>query len=79
MAICGSRSESIETVASSGSSTGLIAYINTGVASQESHRQVPNGNKSTAVIGRALNAAGTRTATRKMSYAPNDQVDEAAP
>ena len=75
MAICGSRSESIVTVAPSGTRTGIIWWTNNGTASQESSAQVLVADVSTSVLGDALVAAGTRTAARKPAKAVNDRQD----
>ena len=81
MAICGSRMESIVTVQAKagGARTGVIWWMNDGTSSKESTDQVANGNKSTAVLGDALDAAGSRTTARLPAKALNDRVDEAAP
>jgi len=75
MAICGSRMESIVTVAPSGARTGIIWWMNDGVASKESSAQVLSANASTSVLGDALDAAGDRTTARKLAKAVNDRQD----
>ncbi len=75
MAICGSRSESIVGVAPSGARTGVIWWMNDGVASKESKDQVLVANTSTSVLGDALDAAGDATKPRKPAKAANDRQD----
>lgn len=80
MAICSSRSESIQSpisLNSWGTQTGLIAWIDAGSGGQESSAQVPNGNAGSLLIGRALNAAGDRTAARAVPMAVNSRSDVA--
>ncbi len=78
MAICGSRSESIASpvmLNNWGTKTGLIVWMDAGVGGQESDAQVPLGNAGTALIGRALNAAGARNAARAVPLAVNSKQD----
>lgn len=77
MAICGSRSESIVTVAPSGARTGIIWWMNDGVASKESSDQVLVANASTSVLGDALGPAGEvdRAKARVPAKAVNDRQD----
>ena len=75
MAICGSRCESIVTAKPSGARTGVIWWMNDGVASKESSAQVLVANGSTSVLGDALDAAGDRTTARKPAKAVNDRQD----
>ncbi len=82
MAICGSRSESIQNpvgVAALSARTGLRWWMNDGVSSHESSGQIANATTSTQYLGDALNAAGVRTAARSPAKAKNDLLDIAAP
>lgn len=74
MAISGSRSESIVTVAPSGTETGLIWWMNNGTTSLESNDNVGAGNSSSSVYGVALAADGDRTDARKPSLAINSRA-----
>ena len=77
MAICGSRMESIVTAQAKagGVRTGLVWWMNDGVASKESKDQVLVANLSTAVLGDALDAAGNRTTARLPAKALNTRQD----
>ena len=79
MAICGSRMESIVTAQAKtgGMRTGLIWWMNDGVASKESNDQVQAANASTAVLGDALGPAGEtdRAKARLPAKALNDRQD----
>lgn len=80
--ICGSRSESIQSpimLGSWGTKTGLRAWVDAGSGGQESSAQVPNGNNGTALIGRSLDATGTRSNVRAVPMAINSLQDVAAP
>jgi hypothetical protein len=81
MAICSSRSESIQSPISLGSwgtRTGIVAWIDVGAGGQESSAEVPNGNDGSLLIGRALDAAGDRSAARAVPMAVNDRANVAA-
>ena len=77
MAICGSRMESIVTVEAKtgGVRTGLVWWMNDGVASKESKDQVSASNASTKNLGDALAANGDRTLARVPSKALNTRQD----
>lgn len=77
MAICGSRMESIVTVAPSGARTELIWWMNDGVASKQSSDQVLVANLSTSVLGDALGPTGeaVRTSARLPAKAVNTKQD----
>ncbi len=79
MAICGSRMESLVTVQAKagGARTGLVWWMNDGVASKESSDQVLVANLSTAVLGDALGPAGEadRAKARLPAKALNDRQD----
>ena len=79
MAICGSRMESIVTAQAKagGARTGIIWWMNDGVASKESKDQVQAANASTSVLGDALGPAGEvdRAKARLPAKALNDRQD----
>ena len=80
MAICSSRSESIQSpimLGSWGTKTGLVVWMDAGVGGQESTKQVPLGNNGTTLIGRALGPAGEadRAKARTVPMAVNSRAD----
>jgi hypothetical protein len=78
MAVIGVRNSVIQSVIV-GSRTELRWLVNDGTTTKESSDQVANLNKSTSVLGHALDSAGDRTTARNQPYAANTLVDEAAP
>lgn len=78
MAICSSRSESIQSpisLGSWGSRTETISWVDVGSGGQESSAPSGLGNNGALLIGRALNAAGDRTAARAVPMAVNTRHD----
>ncbi len=69
MAICGTRMESIVTVAPSGAKTGIIWWMNNGTSSLESKSDV---TAASSVLGDALDGAGNRAVARKPAKAVAD-------